>query len=99
MQTKSQNSIMEKIDLYKLTDEELLVEKKKLMKSKLLHAASIGFLAGILIFGFVFWSLFSEKRLGFFIPMLIPLVFIYKLLKTPNKNKDLENVLKERKLN
>lgn len=91
--------IMEQKDLYKLTDEELLVEKKKLMQSKLFYAASIGFLVGILIFGVVSWSLFSEKRLGFLIPMLIPVVFIYRLLKAPNKNKDLEDVLKERKLN
>lgn len=90
---------MEKKDFYKLTDEELLVEKKKLMKSKLFYAISIGFLAGILIFGLVSWSLLSEKRLGFLVPMLIPVVFIYRMLKAPNKNKDLEDVLKERKLN
>jgi hypothetical protein len=90
---------MEKKDLYKLTDEELLVEKKNLMKSKIFHAASIGFLAGILIFGFVSWVLSPEKRLGFLIPMFIPVVFIYRLLKAPNKNKDLEDILRERKLN
>lgn len=90
---------MEKKDLYKLTDEELLVEKKKLMKSKLLYATSIGFLTGILIFGVVSWILSSEKPLGFVIPMLIPVAFIYRLLKTPNKNTDLEDVLKERDLN
>jgi hypothetical protein len=92
-------SIMEKEDLYKLTDEELLVEKKKLMKSKLFYATSIGFLVGILIFGLVSWSLLSDKHFGFLIPMLIPVIFIYRLLKNPNKNKDLEDVLKERKLN
>jgi hypothetical protein len=89
---------MEKKDLYKLTDEELLVEKKKLKKSKLFHATTIGFFAGILIFGVVSWSLSSEKRLGFLIPMLIPVAFIYRLLKNPNKNKELEDVLKERDL-
>lgn len=89
---------MEKEDFYKLTDEELLVEKKKLMKSKLWHATSIGFLAGILIFGVVSWSLNPQKKLGFLIPMLIPVVFIYRILKAPNKNKDLEEVLKERGL-
>lgn len=89
---------MEKQDLYKLTDEELLIKKKELKKSKLWHAAAIGFLAGILIFGVVGWSLSPEKQLGFFIPMLIPIVFIYKLLKASNKNKDLEDVLRERKL-
>jgi hypothetical protein len=69
------------------------------MKSKLWFATYIGFLAGILIFGVVSWILSSEKHLGFLIPMLIPIVFIYRMLKTPNKNKDLEDVLKERKLN
>ena len=90
---------MEKEDLYRLTDEELIVEKKKLLRSKLWHATWIGFLAGILIFGVVCWSLSSDTRLGFLIPMMIPVVFIYKLLKTPNKNNDLEDVLKERGLN
>jgi hypothetical protein len=90
---------MDKKDFYNLTDEELLVEKKKMMKSKFLHAISIGFLAGILIFGVVSWGLNSEKNFGFFIPMMIPVVIIYKLLKAPNKNKDLEDVLNERGLN
>lgn len=90
--------MMEKKDLYKLSDEELLVEKKKLMKSKIWHAAYIGFLAGILIFGVVSWSLSPQKHLGFLIPMLIPVFFIYKLLKNPNQNQDLEAVLKERGL-
>ena len=90
---------MGKKDLYKLTDEELLVEKKKLKKSKVFHATSIGFLAGILLFGVISWSLSSEKHLGFLIPMLIPVAFIYGLLKNPNKNKDLEDVLRERDLN
>lgn len=90
---------MEKKDLYKLTDEELLIEKKKLNKSKIFHATYIGFLAGILIFGIVSWSLSSEKHLGFLIPMLIPIAFIYRLVKNPNNNKDLEEVLKERHLN
>ena len=90
---------MEKKDLLKLSDEELLVEKKKLKKSKNTHALLIGFLAGILIFGVVSWSLSEEKRIGFFIPMLIPVAFIYKLIKSPNKNKDLEDVLRVRNLN
>jgi uncharacterized membrane protein len=90
---------MEKRKLSELTDEELLVEKKKLNKSKIFHAIYIGFLAGILIFGVVAWSLSSEKQLGFLIPMLIPVAFIYKLVKSPNQNKELEEVLKERQLN
>ena len=90
---------MKKEDLYKLTDEELLVEKKKLRKSKLWHATWIGFLAGIIIFGVVSWILSPNKSLGFLIPMFFPIYFIYRLVKTPNKNQDLEDVLKERKLN
>jgi hypothetical protein len=89
---------MEKSDLYKLTDEELLVEKKKLKKSKLFHATFIGFLAGILIFGMVAWALSPEKQIGFLIPMFIPIGIIYKMLKNPQSSKDLEDVLKERKL-
>jgi len=90
---------MKKQDLYKLTDAELLAEKKKLNKSKTFYAVAIGFLGGILIFGVVSWSLSSEKQLGLLLPMLIPVTFIYRLLKSPNKNEDLEQVLKERRLN
>lgn len=89
---------MEKKDFYQLTDEELLVEKKKLQKSKLFQAIAIGFLAGVLLYGIISWSLSSEKQLGFLIPMLFPAFFIYKALKSPNKNKELEAVLKERNL-
>jgi hypothetical protein len=90
---------MEKKNLSELTDEELLIKKKKLKNSKAFHAALIGFLAGILIFGVASWSLSSEKKMGFLIPMLFPVAFIYRLLKNPNKNKDLEEILKERDLN
>lgn len=90
---------MEKKDLYKLTDEELLVEKKKAKQSKIFHATFIGFLAGILLFGVVAWSLSPQKKLGFLIPMLFPVYFIYKHLTAPNRNKTLEEVLKERGLN
>jgi hypothetical protein len=90
---------MEKNDFYKLTDEELLVEKKKLNRSKFYHALNIGFFVGILIFGVGSWMLSPQKRLGFIIPMVIPVVFIYNLIKKPNNNKDLEEVLKERQLN
>lgn len=90
---------MEKKDLYKLTDEELMAEKRKLKNSKVLYAGAIGFLAGILIFGVVAWGLSSEKQLGFLLPILIPIIFIYRMLKNPNNNKDLEEVLKERGLN
>ncbi len=90
---------METKDFTKLSDTELLAEKKQLQKSKLMHAAWIGFLAGILIFGFVAWILSPERKVGFFIPMFFPAFFIYKSIKTPNKHADLEAALKERGLN
>jgi hypothetical protein len=89
---------MKKKNLSELTDDELLAEKKKLKKSKLFHATYIGFFAGILIFGVGSWMLSSERHWGFLIPMLIPIVFIYSMVKNKNKNKDLEEVLKERHL-
>lgn len=90
---------MEKRDFHKLTDQELIVEKKKMEKSKLFSAIAIGFLAGILLFGLVAWILSPKKHFGFLIPMSIPVIFIYRMLKAPNQNKELEEVLKERKLN
>lgn len=86
-------------DLQKLTNEQLLIEKKKMNQSKLWQALFIGFLAGILIFGLAAWSMSSNKNSGLLIPMLIPVVFIYKILKAPNKHRDLEEILKERNLN
>ena len=89
---------MESTEYNKLTDEELLSEKKKQNKSKIFHALSIGFLVGILIFGVVSWSLASEKHFGFLIPMGLLIGIIYKLLKKPNGHKELEAVLKSRNI-
>lgn len=89
---------MEKRDLSSLTDEELVIEKKKLQKSKIIHATLIGFLAGILIFGTASWFFSPEKHWGFLIPMVIPIAFIYRMVKNSKKNRDLEAVLKERNL-
>lgn len=89
---------MEKKHYTEMSDAELLVEKKKLKESKIFHAASVGFLAGILIFGLVAWILSPKMQIGFLIPMLFPIVIIYKLLKNPKSSKELEEVLKARKL-
>ncbi len=89
---------METKHLSELTDEELLIEKKKLKNSKVFHATLIGFLAGILLFGTIAWALNSERQLGFLIPMLIPIALIYRLLKNPKRNQELEALLKERSL-
>jgi hypothetical protein len=89
---------MKKKDYSEMTDEQLFVEKKKQKNARIFHAAFIGFLAGTLIFGMVSWSLSPEKQLGFLIPMLIPIFILYKLLKNPKNNSELEDVLKERQL-
>jgi hypothetical protein len=89
---------MEKKNYFELSDDALLMEKKKLKKNKIFHAILIGFLAGILIFGFVTWILSAERRAGFLIPMLFPVFFIYKLIKSPNHHKELEEVLRKRNL-
>jgi hypothetical protein len=89
---------MNKKDIYTMTDEELAIEGQNLKKSKILHALAIGFLAGILVFGLIAWALSSEKNFGFLIPMLIPVFFIHRMLKKPNKNKELEELLKKRGL-
>ena len=87
---------MEKHDLLKLTDDELLEKKKELKKSKITHAVIIGFLAGIIVFGFVSWGLSAKRNVGFIIPMLFPIFAIYRMVKNGRKNKPLEEVLKER---
>ena len=89
---------MEKKQYAEMSDEELLVEKKKLKESKIFHAVSIGFLAGILIFGLVAWILAPKMQIGFLIPMLFPIAIIYKLLKNSKSSTALEEVLKARKL-
>lgn len=82
-----------------LTDEELMIEKKKLKNAKVTHALIIGFLGGIILFGIIGWFMSAEKRLGFFIPMIFPAYFIYRMVKNSEKNKDLEDTLRERGLN
>jgi uncharacterized membrane protein len=85
-------------DYDSLSDQELLVEKKKLKKSKLFHGFAIGFLVGILLFGFGAWLINPERKIAFLIPMFIPVTFIYKAVRGPNKNRALEEVLRRRKI-
>ncbi len=89
---------MKNKDFNELTDEELLIEKKNLKKSKMFYALSIGFLAGIFIFGLVSFILNPEKPWFKMFPLLITVFFIYKILKNSKKNKALEEVLKKRNL-
>jgi hypothetical protein len=89
--------MMEKRKLSELTDEQLLVEKEKLKKSKILNATAIGFLAGIVIFGTV--SSILSKKYIVLIPLLFPVYFIYKAVSNSKNNNELEALLKERNLN
>ena len=81
-----------------MSEEQLFAEVKKKKTLKNYHATGIGFLAGILLFGFGAWILSPDKRIGFLIPMIFPIFFIYILLKNPRNTSELEKVLKERGL-
>ncbi len=89
---------MEEKNLSELSDEQLLLEKKKLKRSKLLHALAIGFLAGVLVFGLVSWGIGPERRFGSLLPLLIPVVFIRMAVKGNRRNAALEKALKDRNL-
>lgn len=88
---------MEKNRLSELTDEQLIIEKTKLKKSKIMNAVLIGFLAGIFFIGIA--ALIYKKNVAGLIPMLIPIFLIYNLVNNSKKNKELEELLKERNLN
>lgn len=77
-------------ELSKLTDQELLDKAKKMKSNSILNAVLIGFMAGIVIYSAV------KGSISFF--TLIPLVFIYKIVKDSKSNKELEQLLKERNL-
>ena len=87
----------EKKNLSELTNEQLIVEKKKLKTSKIISATVIGFLSGIVIVGIV--SSIIGKNFVVLIPLLFALHFIYKAITNSKKNKELETLLKERNLN
>ncbi|WP_299795791.1 hypothetical protein [uncultured Maribacter sp.] len=83
-------------NLCELTDEELIIEKKNLKKSKIINAFLIGFLASIIAIGIV--SSIYGKNYSVIIPLLFPVYFIYRIVSNSNKNKKLETILKERNI-
>ncbi|MRT92236.1 hypothetical protein [Ancylomarina sp. 16SWW S1-10-2] len=88
---------MKKNKLTELTNEELQIEKKKLKKRKFLKALLIGVLVGVLfILGAA--TVHYESPFGF-IPVFILLFIIVKIVKSPDKDKILEETLKERNIN
>jgi hypothetical protein len=77
-------------DLSHLSDAELLEEGKSYQASPLFDSFFIGFLVGILIYGF------ASSYFGFF--LLIPLFLIYIFLKKPRRNEAVQRELKKRGL-
>ena len=73
-----------------LTNQELLDADKKMKPSPITDAVLIGFLVGIIVFSV------AKSTWGFL--TLIPLFFIYKLLKKGKKKKALQEELKKRNL-
>ena len=88
---------MGKKNLSELSNEELNIEKKELKKRKILTATLIGFLAAIFFIGVV--SSIYKKNVFGIVPMLIPLFLIYGLVNNSKKDKELEELLKEKNLN
>jgi hypothetical protein len=81
---------MNQEQLSQLTDEELLQHAKNMKPSPLIDAFFIGFLAGIIIYGF------AANAWGFV--TLIPLYLIYKFLKKPKQFEALKKELENRNL-
>jgi hypothetical protein len=81
-----------KKELNQLTDEELLIEAKKLKTSNTIDATLIGVLVGILIYGI------AADNFNYFFGLLL----IYAIYKLANKSKykktAIEKLLKERNL-
>lgn len=82
---------MEANEFKNLTNEQLLLEQKKLKTSNLTKAVLIGFFIGIAIYSA------TKKGFGFF--TILPLFFAYLLYKDRKRSKALEDELHARNLN
>ncbi len=81
---------MNKKELSELSDQELLKEAKTSKSTKLTDAFIIGFLIAVVVYSIV------VNSFGFL--MLIPLFLVYRILKKPKNDNELEKLLKERNL-
>jgi hypothetical protein len=81
---------MEQKLLTELTDEELLKEAKKIKRTNLYDAGIFGILIGI--------AIYSSVNNGLGLLTFLPLVYAPMAVKNKAKNKELEKLLKERKL-
>lgn len=76
--------------LSKLTNDQLIIESKKLKSNTIITAVLIGFIIGIAIYSVM------VNGLGFF--ALIPLFLAYKMAKNSTKKEDIEKLFKERNI-
>lgn len=77
-------------EISQLTDQELLDKAKKMKSSPMLNALVIGCMIGVIVYSVV------KNTYGFL--TLVPLYFIYQLVKNSKNNKALEEELKARNL-
>lgn len=79
---------MKQKELAKLTEAELLQEKKKIKSSNIVHAFLIGIFIGVAVYSAV------KNGFGFF--TFFPLIFVYFLLQNGKKSKALDEELNSR---
>ena len=77
-------------ELSELSDQELLIQAKKMKTNSFTNALLVGFLFGIIIYSILVSSV------GLF--TLIPLLFAFKIINQDKNNTALKNQLKERNL-
>jgi hypothetical protein len=77
-------------ELTELSDQELLVKRKKTKSALIINAAFIGFMIGIVVYSVV------KNTYGFL--TLIPLFFAYKAFNHTKVDKALEKEIKSRNL-
>ena len=77
-------------ELAELTDPELLQEAKKAKSTKIFDGLIFGVLIGI--------AIYSTVKNGFGLFTFLPLVYVPIAAKNKTKNKELEDLLKERNL-
>ncbi len=79
---------MNKLDLTKLSNEELLIEQKKRKQGYIISAFIVG-----MMFGCAFWS-FAKKGFSFFI--FIPFVFAYWFRNSKNEYEEVKKEIESR---
>lgn len=81
---------MKQKELSDLTDEELLIEGKKIKSSNIINAVLFGVMIGV--------ATYSTVKNGFGIITFFPLLFIQMLVKNNSRKKAFEEELKVRNL-